>query len=429
MREYTLYKRRKKGGRKTKEEPNRKKGTELMKAPCIAIDVSKGSSHLQGYLDRETAFSNVKKIDHDRKGFNEILTLSSEIKKETSQDPVVVFEATGVYHRGLQSFLSENDREMIIVSPLQSAKFRKQELRTKKTDKRDCQNIAKVYFANDFRVATEENETYYTLRQLNRDYECSLNHLRKAKVNFKEVQEIVYPGFERVFFDLYSQSSLEILKKYPHPKRLSKKSVSSLCTFLMKHSSHREAWCEKKAKELLAYTDECVSGCREGDVNVDILIEQIDQVEYYLSLGETVVQKMIELARPIPEFTLIESIPGIGANLSARIVAEIGDIHRFPGPKQLVAYAGIDPIVYQSGKNEGLHLHISKKGNKRLRCLLYLAVMCCLRAKNQDTSIRTTYIKKTHQSKPMCSRAASIACANKLLRVIYGMSKTGCLYQ
>lgn len=420
----------KKAGKSTKEEPSRKERRyNFMKAPCIAIDVSKGSSHLQGYLDRETAFSNVKKIDHDRKGFDEILTLSSDIKKKVNQNPVVVFEATGVYHRGLQSFLSENDIKTIIVSPLQSAKFRKQELRTKKTDKRDCQNIAKVYFANDFESFYEENETYYSLRQLNREYECLLHHLRKAKVNFKEVQEIVYPGFERVFLDLYSKGSLEILKKYPHPKRLSKKSVSSLCTFLMKHTCHREAWCEKKAKELLVYTQECVSGCREEDINTDILIEQIDQVEYYLSLGEKVVQKMIELARPIPEFTLIESIPGIGANLSARIVAEIGDIHRFPGPKQLIAYAGIDPIVYQSGKNEGLHLHISKKGNKRLRCLLYLAVMCCLRTKNQDTSIRTTYIKKTHQSKPMCSRAASIACANKLLRVIYGMSKTGCLYQ
>jgi transposase len=400
-----------------------------MKTPCIAIDVSKGSSHLQGYLDRETAFSNVKKIEHDRKGFSEILFLSSEIKKKVNQDPVVVFEATGVYHRGLQSFLSENDLATIIVSPLQSAKFRKQELRTKKTDKRDCHNIAKVYFANDFRQENQENETYYSLRQLNREYESLLNHLRKAKVNFKEVQEIVYPGFERVFLNLYTQSSLEILKKYPHPKKLGRKSVSTLSAFLMKHSRHREAWCEKKAKELLDYTQECVSGCREEDVNVDILIEQIDQVEYYLSLDETTIQKMIDIAQTIPEFTLIESIPGIGANLSARIVAEIGDIHRFTGPKQLVAYAGIDPIIYQSGKNEGLHLHISKKGNKRLRCLLYLAVVCCLRAKGQDTSIRNTYIKKTHQSNPLCSRAASIACANKLLRVIYGMCKTGCLYQ
>lgn len=405
------------------------KGEWIMKASCIAVDVSKGSSHIQGYIDSDTSFSKVQKIDHDRSGFNEILTLKSRLDKQTGQASVIVLEATGVYHRGLESFLKDSGVAYIIVNPLQSAKFRKQELRTKKTDKRDCKNIAKVYFANDFRQAVPEDETYYTLRQLSREYENPLNHLRKAKVSFNEALEIVYPGYEKVFPELYTESSLEILKKYPHPKQLGRKSMHSLSIFLMKHNEHRELWCDKKAEELLRYTQECVSGCREEDVNVDILLSQIKQVEYYVALCDATLQKMIGLAKQRPEFRLIQSIPGIGANLAARILAEIGDIRRFKGPNQLVAYAGIDPIIYQSGKNDGLHLHISKKGNKRLRCLLYLAVMCSLRVKTQETSIREFYQKKTHQSNAMRPKAASIACANKLLRIIYGLCKTGCVYR
>lgn len=384
------------------------KGEWIMKASCIAIDVSKGSSHIQSYIDSDTSFSEVHKIDHNRSGFNELLFLKTSLDKSTGQASVVVFEATGVYHRGLEGFLKDNGIQYFIVNPLQSAKFRKQELRTKKTDKRDCKNIAKVYFANDFRQAVPEDETYYTLRQLSREYENLLNHLRKAKVSFNEALEIVYPGYEKVFPELYTESSLEILKKFPHPKQLGRKSGHSVSTFLMRHNEHRELWCDKKAEELLRYTQECVSGCREEDVNVDIMIDQIKQVEYYIKLGDTTLQKMIGLAQQRPEFHLIQSIPGIGENLAARILAEIGDIRRFEGPKQLVAYAGIDPIIYQSGKNDGLHLHISKKGNKRLRCLLYLAVMCSLRVKTQETSIRKFYKKR---------RISRTRCVQKLRRL------------
>jgi transposase len=91
-------------------------------------------------------------------------------------------------------------------------------------------------------------------------------------------------------------------------------------------------------------------------------------------LTEATLTKIIEMAKTFPNFRIIESIPGIGENIATRILAEIGDIDRFDQSRQLVPYAGIDPIIYQLGKNDGLHLHISKKGNKRLRCLLYLGV-------------------------------------------------------
>ena len=83
----------------------------------------------------------------------------------------------------------------------------------------------------------------------------------------------------------------------------------------------------------------------------------------------------------------------------------------------------------ESGQNDGDHMHITKKGNKRLRCLLYLAVTCSIRLKRDDNSIKDFYIKKKQQSNPMCSKAAKTACASKLVRIIYSMCKTGELYQ
>ena len=145
--------------------------------------------------------------------------------------------------------------------------------------------------------------------------------------------------------------------------------------------------------------------------------------------AERTIGEMIKLAQELPDFRIIKSIPGIGDNLAARIIAELGGMTRFKKKNELVAFAGLDLRISESGQNDGDHMHITKKGNKRLRCLLYLAVTFSIRLKRDDNSIKDFYIKKKQQSNPMCSKAAKTACASKLVRIIYSMCKTGELYQ
>jgi transposase len=400
-----------------------------MKGNCIAIDVSKGKSHIQGFRSLNEPISKATEIDHDREGFGKILALTNQIAGKEEAKPEIILEATGIYHRGLQSYLEQNGFEYYIVNPLQSAKCRKQDLRTKKTDIRDCMNLAKMFYTMELRKTTIEDEKNYTLRQLSRHYEDLLNHLRKAKVSFNATLDIVYPKYQDVFDKIYAIASMSVLRRYPHPEELGRKHPETVAKHLMKCGNHTEAWCMGKAEQLIAYAKTTVSGCKASDINVRIMVEELDQVEHYLSLAEGTLGEMIQIAETIPNFRVIQTIPGIGENLAARLLAEIGDIDRFPGSKQLIAYAGIDPIIYQSGQMDGLHLKISKKGNKRLRCLLYLAVKCGLKVKDETNSIREFYNKKTQQTSPLCAKAASIACANKLLRIIYGMCRTGTVFK
>ena len=116
--------------------------------------------------------------------------------------------------------------------------------------------------------------------------------------------------------------------------------------------------------------------------------------------AERTIGEMIKLAQELPDFNIIKSIPGIGDNLAARIIAELGDMTRFKKKNELVAFAGLDPRISESGQNDGDHMHITKKGNKRLRCLLYLAVTCSIRLKRDDNSIKDFYIKKKAAIKP-----------------------------
>jgi transposase len=125
-----------------------------------------------------------------------------------------------------------------------------------------------------------------------------------------------------------------------------------------------------------------------------------------------------ELAVGLPEVGLVKSIPGIGDKLAAAIVAEIGDVRQFREAKQLVAFACLDPGIFSSGKFTATSSRITKRGSKRLRRALYLAVQCGIRGKT-NPRLREYYDKKRKEGKPY--KVVVIACTNKLLHHVYAI--------
>lgn len=146
------------------------------------------------------------------------------------------------------------------------------------------------------------------------------------------------------------------------------------------------------------------------------MIEQLDELE----------QQVEEMAASLPEVELVKTIPGIGTKLAAAIIAEIGDIRLFNDAKQLVAFAGLDPGIFSSGKFTATSTRITKRGSKRLRRSLYLAVQCGIR-KNTNVKMGSYYEKKRKEGKPY--KVVVIACANKLLHHIFAILQKGQPYQ
>ena len=401
-----------------------------MKGAIVSVDVSKGESHYQGFKDLNVKYSNVSKIKHDKQGMNDLLMLVREMEKNLKSEVCVVYEATGVYHRVLKKFLEDNNIKQFIINPLLSAKTRKNDsLRSPKTDKLDPKSIAKTYYTHDLHSSIKNEAVYHELRELSRYYEDVLVHIRKDKVAFRAQLDIVYPGYDKLFDDLYGPISLTIIEKYPHPELIEKKSIKTVSKLLQDKTCHHKAISESKASKAIEFAKTVYSGCEKDGIEVILLKRMIENLKMHLNEAESVLNEMIRLAQDIPDFTIIRSIPGIGDNLAARIIAEIGDISRFKKFSQLVAYVGVDPRISESGQEDGQHLHITKKGNKRLRCLLYLAVTCALRLKTENNRIKDFYIKKRQQTNSMSSKAAKIACVNKLVRIIHNMCKNGTLYQ
>ena len=401
-----------------------------MKGPIVSIDVSKGKSDYQAFKDLNVKYTGSRSIKHTKEGFDEIVNLVREMEKKLETEVCVVYEATGVYHRVLKKVLEDNNIKQFIINPLLSAKTRKNDsLRSPKTDKLDPKSIAKTYYSHSLHNSHKQETIYHELRELSRYYEDILVHLRKDKVAFRAQLDVVFPGYDTLYDDLYGPVALAVIEKYPHPEMLQKKKINTVSKVIQSKTCHRQAVSDTMADKAIEYSKTIYSGCDKDDIEVLILKRFIKKLNEDMAEAERTIGEMIKLAQELPDFSIIKSIPGIGDNLAARIIAELGDMTRFKKKNELVAFAGLDPRISESGQNDGDHMHITKKGNKRLRCLLYLAVTCSIRLKRDDNSIKDFYVKKKQQSNPMCSKAAKTACASKLVRIIYSMCKTGELYQ
>uniref|UniRef100_UPI00190B9569 IS110 family transposase n=1 Tax=Virgibacillus salexigens TaxID=61016 RepID=UPI00190B9569 len=152
-------------------------------------------------------------------------------------------------------------------------------------------------------------------------------------------------------------------------------------------------------------------------VTLKMYIQMILQQREFLNVLE---QEIETLAKQFEVYEILTSIPGVGTKIAATLISEIGDVTQFSHPKKLVAYAGLDPRVYQSGKFTATINRITKRGSTKLRQTIYSAVQCGL-TNNRNVKIREYYDKKRSEGKP--HKVAIIACANKLLHWIYAILK------
>lgn len=386
-----------------------------MEGPIISVDVSNGNSHYVLFEKSNKRFGGVHKINHDVEGFEHLIEDVEKLSVKTGNEVCVVYEATGVYTRPLQRYLEKN--------------YIKESIHSKKTDRLDPIAIAKVYYdKEDMRMHETEEDKFHRMKQLNRLYEDKLNHLRKYKVTFQNSLSICFPGFLELFRDAYNEIAMVILNKYPHPDLIKHKQPQTVARYIERHTCHNQTVAMRYAMKVIDFANKTYPGCDKDDIEVKIMQDLLAKVETAKKDAEETLQEIIKIAETMDEYYLLLSIDGIGENLASRILAEIGDIKRFKTREALIAYAGLDPNISQSGQISGEHLSISKKGNKRLRCLLYLAVTCNIRVKKEN-AITYFYQKKRQQSNPLNSKAAKIACTAKLLKIIYGMCKNNTIFQ
>ena len=238
-----------------------------MKGPIVSIDVSKGKSDYQAFKDLNVKYTGSRSIKHNKEGFDEIVNLVREMEKKLETEVCVVYEATGVYHRVLKKVLEGGNINQFIINPLLSAKTRKNDsLRSPKTDKLDPKSIAKTYYSHSLHNSQKQETIYHELRELSRYYEDILVHIRKDKVAFRAQLDIVFPGYDTLYDDLYGPVALAIIEKYPHPEMLQKKKINTVSKVIQNKTCHRQAVSDTMADKAIEYSKTIYSGCDLFDI-------------------------------------------------------------------------------------------------------------------------------------------------------------------
>jgi transposase len=325
----------------------------------------------------------------------------------------VVLEATGHYHRSLVASLEREGYRHYIVNPLQSKRAKGTQLRKVKTDAVDAWHLAEMFYRGDVQSHRVWAEEMAELQHLTRQHEFMTSLLVQAKLNARSLLDQVCPAYEGVFYNLFSSTSLRVLRQ-----RLSGGSITVETIRETAGSSHGKAWVQAKAEQVQALPPLSQSN-KAQQTALLCMVEIILSHQEQLCQLEDAIEKT---ALALPEVELLKTIPGVGNKLAAAIAAEIGDAAQFGDPKQLVAYAGLDPGVYSSGKFTASSNRISKRGSKRLRRALYIAVQCGLR-KGVNERLKAYYDKKRKEGKPY--KVVVIACANKLLHHVHAILVKG----
>jgi transposase len=313
-------------------------------------------------LTGSISFTNTKE------GCEKLLALFDKFQVQPCE-LVIGMESTGHYWLSVYSFLVESGYDVKVINPIQSDAFRRMYIRQTKNDSKDSFVIAQIMRFGEYSYTNLADEEIIALRQLSR-YRLSLvDTVSDCKRRVIALLDQVFPEYNKIFSDAFGATSQELLLKFQTPEDFLSVSSKKLATLLAKASKGR--FKEEKAAELKAIAKGSFGVTFAKDAfsfQIRQLMEQIVFLEAQTESLEAQISTLLNAANQV-----ITTIPGIGDTLGAIIVSEIGDIHRFSCPSKIVAFAGLDVKVNQSGEFTATKTKISKRGSPYLRRAIWLA--------------------------------------------------------
>lgn len=323
-------------------------------------------------------------------------------------------EATGHYWLVLYDVLTRNGYSVSVINPMQIAAYRKSGLRKVKNDSTDAVWIADFLRISNAPTSIQEIPILMQLRELTRFRFWLLEQIGDCKRKLLTILDRVFPEYEKIFSNVFLTSPRALLQEAVSAQEFANFNLDELTELLA--TSSRSRFGLEKAKQIQEQAQHSIGvGFLADAVHVEMrcLLAQITLLEEQ----QVEVEKTVEgLMAQIPQY--ITSIPGVGAVTGAAILAEIGDIQHFESPEKLVAYAGIDATVHQSGQFEAKQMHMSKRGSPYLRLGLWQAASMSIL---HNEELKLYYQKKRKEGK--AHRVAIGAICRKLLLRIYVILK------
>lgn len=385
---------------------------------CVGIDVSK-DKHDCFIMDSEgNVLADVFTVTNDRIGFDRFYHVLCSVAQDLSKVKVGL-EATGHYSYNLLGFLLDKGLTTFVLNPLHVNLFRKStSLRRTKTDRVDARTIAAMMLSGialqPYSVTSYHNEQLKSLTRYRFD---KVQERAKLKQSVSRLVTILFPELEKLVPTLHMASIYALLSEMPSAKQIACCHLTHLTHLLDSASKgHYKRFAAEAIREAARHSVGISMPAKS--LELQHTIRMIRELDSEITEIEAEIKRMMdELDSPLL------GIPGVGFRMAAMILAEIGDISRFDSPDKLLAFSGVSPSTYQSGKMDNAYAHMEKRGSKYLRFALYQAAKYV----SHWDPIFAAYLEKKRSEGKHYNVALSHV-VKKLVRLIFALQTSGKAY-
>ena len=369
----------------------------------IGIDISKFKHDCAVIDDAGDVVTPSWSFANDREGFLQFKALLDSLGSETR----IGLESTGHYGTNLKLFLESSGSTFMEFNPLLINRFVKSKtLRKTKTDAIDCEMIARYLMTVEYKPYPPSFYHTEKLKSLTRFRDSLIRQRSRQLVELTNILDKVFPEFKPFFKGKFSATALHILAAYSTPERIANMNARSYETLrkLSRGSFTVTDFTSLKhlARNTIGHPDDFLLN------EMTMVIDIFSQLDSKVDETETLISECVSELNP-PMLT----IPGIGVDSAAVILAEFGDFAKYESPAQLLSFAGMEPGYFQSGTSESAGRMV-KHGSSYLR---YALMNCARSVVNYEPTFAEYYAKKRAEGKSY--RGALSHTAKKLIRVLF----------
>ena len=373
-------------------------GIDIAKDKHVVCVINRDGSH----CIRPSSFANTAE------GYQRLIARIKDTAKASSV--LIGMEATGHYWYSLHEFLTRCGYTVVVLNPIQTARQVAQAIRKCKTDKYDAAHIAALIRSGNYKPAVIPGELAMTCRQLTRLRYSMLQQYMRIKQLLWSRLHPVWPEYEPLFANPFGKTGRTLLRIAPTPHNMLHLDHNELTELI--HKSSRGRFGQLKARQIRDTAQKSI-GMQRGQEGISTAINcLLDQMEALEPIRDKLETRITALAEQLPQYLL--TLPGATPLNIVSLYGEVDPIETFKQPSQLVAFAGLDATVFQTGQYDASQRHISKRGSPFLRKTLW---QMAYRALQQEGDLRNFWFKKKRQNKHQL--VAVTAVARKLCHVVW----------
>ena len=386
----------------------------------VGIDIAKNVHWAGIILPNGKEIKKSFSFNNNKKGFESLVeTVKNVLTMLNLKKAIVGMEPTGHYWKSCARYLKKIDWiHVVTVNPkkVKDAKELDDNCQTK-NDKKDCMTIARLIKDARFFEPYLPEGIWAELRNLSNTRAELVRKQNAVKCRLVATIDEYFPEYTKVFKNVLSRTSEEILKECPFPEDI--KSIGK--EELLKHirETVKRGYSKKQVEKIYELAEESIGtteGIKGARFQLNMYIEEAKLIGKQIKMAEQELEKQL---KETGFYESLISIQGIGIVSAAMFVGEVGDINRFDSYEQIRRYAGLNLVENSSGNHKG-KTTISKRGRSLLRSILYRMAFTMVN-KNEEIKELYKYLT-TRKENQLKKKQAIIAVIGKILQIIYAVA-------